>query len=92
MNTTETLQKQINALDERLAHIEQQAQNTQETAIVEIWTAKEAAAYGRVSYGYLMQKLIHRTDFPKNIGNPCRNGKKRFLAREVIAFFENKRG
>lgn len=53
----------MNEMEGRIIALEQQ-QAQPAFNHEEIWTAKEVARYARVSYGYLMQKLIHEPHFP----------------------------
>ena len=69
----------INEIKGRITALEQQRNFNPD----EIWTAKEVAAYARVSYGYLMH-------FPKSVGTEKKNAPKKYRAGEIIHYFENR--
>ncbi|AOF53589.1 hypothetical protein BKG91_11705 [Rodentibacter caecimuris] len=56
----------------------------------EIWTARQVADYAKISYGYLMQTLIHDPNFPASVGTPKKNAPKKYRSADVIAFFKNR--
>ncbi|MBN6070330.1 hypothetical protein HYE53_04320 [Aggregatibacter actinomycetemcomitans] len=76
----------INEIKGRITVLEQQRNFNPD----EIWTAKEVADYARVSYGYLMQKLIHEPDFPQSVGTAKKNAPKKYRAGEIIRYFETR--
>ena len=76
----------INEIKGRITALEQQRNFNPN----EIWTAKEVATYARVSYGYLMQKLIHEPHFPKSVGTAKKKAPKKYRAGEIIHYFENR--
>lgn len=80
------LWEMINEIKGRITALEQQRNFNPD----EIWTAKEVAAYARVSYGYLMQKLIHEPHFPQSVGTAKKNAPKKYRAGEIIRYFENR--
>ena len=79
----------MNGIEGRIIALEQ-SQPPRAFNHEEIWTAKEVAAYARVSYGYLMQKLIHEPHFPKSVGTAKKNAPKKYRAGEIIHYFENR--
>jgi predicted DNA-binding transcriptional regulator AlpA len=52
----------------------------------EIWTIEDVATYARMSKGGTYG-LVNRPGFPSPLGNSHRN--RRWLARDVKAYFEN---
>lgn len=56
----------------------------------EIWTAQQTADYGKMSYGYFMQKLANDPHFPASVGTPKKNAPKKYRAEDVIEFFKRR--
>ncbi|WP_244154850.1 hypothetical protein [Rodentibacter heidelbergensis] len=73
--------------DERLSRLENGKATFNDD---EIWTARQVADYAKISYGYLMQKLIHEPHFPASVGTPKKNAPKKYRAGDVIAFFKHR--
>lgn len=85
--TMESLKRILADYGERLTRLEN---NAPAVSPDEIWTAQQVADYGKMSYGYFMQKLIHDPDFPQSVGSPKKNAPKKYRAGDVIAFFKNR--
>ena len=85
--TVASLKRILANYDERLSRLENAtpAQNPDE-----IWTAKQAADYAKISYGYFMQKLSTDPLFPASVGTPKKNAPRKYRAEEVIEFFKNR--
>lgn len=85
--TLASLKRILADYDERLNRLE----NDKATfSPDEIWTARQVADYAKISYGYLMQTLIHEPHFPASVGTPKKNAPKKYRAGDVIAFFKNR--
>lgn len=53
-----------------------------------LWTLKDIARYTQFSDHYVRTVLSKKADFPPSVCNDGDNARKRYLAGDVVAYFE----